>query len=67
MFMEDLELYMQTDTDSGLTTYEATLIVMLCADDMVTRDSPEDMQRSLDTPKPTVIDVGCKSTLTKQQ
>ena len=49
LFLEDLELYLQENVDSGLSLNDLTLLLLLFADDMVLLgSSPEDLQRSFD-------------------
>ena len=47
LFLEDLEIYLQGNVDSGLSLNDLTLILLLFADDMVLLgSSPEDLQIS---------------------
>ena len=47
-FVEDLELFLQDDQNSGLSLDDVTFILMLFADDMVVLGKDEDdLQRSL--------------------
>ena len=49
LFVEDLELYLQSDPASGLTIQDLCVILLLFADDMVIlAESPNDLQKSLD-------------------
>ena len=49
MFLEDLELFLQNDIQSGLTLDDITIILLLFADDMVILGkSPHDLQNSID-------------------
>jgi len=48
MFIDDLELSLQDDVNSGLTLDDITIILMLFADDMVIfGKSPQELQNSL--------------------
>ena len=48
MFLEDLELFLQDDINSGLTIDDITIILLLFADDMVILGkSPRDLQNSI--------------------
>ena len=47
-FIEDLELYIQSDINSGLSFHNISLILLLFADDMVIfGDTQMDLQNSL--------------------
>ena len=49
MFLEDLELFLQDDINSGLSIDDITIILLLFADDMVILGkSPQDLQNSID-------------------
>ena len=49
LFLEDLELFLQDDVNSGLNINDIMLLILLFADDMaVFGKTPEDLQRSLD-------------------
>ena len=49
LYLEDLELYLQGNVNSGLSIEELVLILMLFADDMVILgDSPQNIQNSID-------------------
>ena len=49
LFIEDLELYLQSDQCSGLSLDEITFILILFADDMVILGKDrDDLQKSLD-------------------
>ena len=49
MFLEDLELFLQDDINSGLSIDDSTIILLLFADDMVILGkSPQDLQNSID-------------------
>ncbi|XP_053392155.1 L-xylulose reductase-like, partial [Mercenaria mercenaria] len=48
LFVEDLELFLQTDVDSGLQLDDIVLVLLLFADDMVVlAKSPEELQKNL--------------------
>ena len=48
LFIDDLELFLQDDVNSGLTLDDITIILMLFADDMVIfGKSPQELQNSL--------------------
>jgi hypothetical protein len=49
LFVEDLELFLQNDPDSGLSLEDFTIILMLFADDMALfGKTPHDLQANLD-------------------
>ena len=49
LFIEDLELFLQNDVNSGLDINDIILLLLLFADDMaIFGKTPEDLQRSLD-------------------
>ena len=49
MFLEDLELFLQNDIQSGLTLDDITIILLLFADDMVILGKPpHDLQNNID-------------------
>ena len=49
LFIEDLEMYLQTKPDSGININDVNLILLFFADDMVIlAETPEDLQSSLD-------------------
>ena len=49
LFLEDLELYLQSRPDSGLCLNDINIMLLLFADDMVLLgDTPEDLQNSWD-------------------
>jgi len=49
LFVEDLELYLSTKADSGLTLVDVNIMLLLYADDMVLlAETPSDLQDSLD-------------------
>jgi len=50
MFVEDLELYLQNSTTSGLSIDDVTLMLLMYADDMaILAETPEDLQASLNS------------------
>ena len=49
LFIEDLELFLQDDVNSGLDINDIMLLLLSFADDLVPLGkTPEDLQRSLD-------------------
>ena len=49
LFIEDLELFLQDDVNSGLDINDVMLLILLFADDMaIFGKTPEDLERSLD-------------------
>ena len=49
LFIEDLELFLQDDVNSGLDISDIILLLLLFADEMaIFGKTPEDLQRSLD-------------------
>jgi len=48
LFLEDLELFLQNDTTSGLKLFDIVLIILMFADDMcILSETPEGLQSSL--------------------
>ena len=48
LFLEDLEMFLQGNTNSGIFINDVLLIILLFADDMaIFRHNPEDLQNNL--------------------
>ena len=56
LFIEDLELFLQNDINSGLNINDVMFLLLLFADDMcIFGKTPDDLQKSLDLLKYIVI------------
>ena len=66
LFLEDIELYLQDNIESGLVIDDIVLILILFADDMaLLGNSPEDLQNSLNMLHSYCIDWGLEVNCSK--